>query len=537
MPSFNPAISAKAVHFIPYTLYYGTFVQTPDLGTLEVCFNTLVGVNDKGVIDFLEKEYFPAQHNNISPLQHFLSLKEISNRERRNVHYVDYSHDANKFFVPGFVDTHIHASQFPNIGIGLDSPLLDWLTQYTFPLEREFTDSNPNKLKLAQEVYSLVINKTISSGTTCASYFTTTDPETTNLFGELLLKFGQRGFVGKVCMDHNETYDYKEDFETCVESMERIISHIERINPDDERLVTPIITPRFAPVCTSKQLKYLAKLSSERKLPIQTHIGENEKEVELVKEMFPDCTDYASVYDDHDLLNSTTILAHAVHLTRNERKLIKEKNCSISHCPASNTFISSGEAPITKYLYDDEINVSLGTDVSGGFESSILGVIKHSILVSHHLSMRTKRLEDKLTIEDAIYMATKGGAIAVGLNEMIGTFDLGKKFDVQLIDLNSRGSNVDVFDWQLPSEAEHVAPRAASDDSEPLSMSLSATSPFTDTSSPDIRSKKMKDLLGKWVFSGDDRNCVKVWCNGRVVVDKEDYRRNRGFDEWVMVDK
>ncbi|EGW30153.1 uncharacterized protein SPAPADRAFT_63761 [Spathaspora passalidarum NRRL Y-27907] len=308
-------------------------------------------------------------------------------------------------------------------------------------------------------------------------------------------------------MDHNETYDkYQETYEECIHSMTKIITHLSNINPEEEVLVRPIVTPRFAPVCTRKLLKYLGNLSNINHLPIQTHISENKKEVELVHDLFPECPDYATVYDKHDLLNESTILAHAIHLTDKERKLIKKKNCSISHCPTSNTFISSGEAPIKQYLTKDKINVSLGTDISGGFDSSILGVVKHSILVSHHLAMKTNDTKDKLTLEDALYMSTMGGAKAVGLPDMIGSFELGKKFDVQLIDLTIEESNVDVFNWQIPDTSN--------------------------TSESDYQ--HMVDLLGKWVFSGDDRNCVKVWCNGRLVLDKK--VNGHRDDRWVMIE-
>ena len=296
-------------------------------------------------------------------------------------------------------------------------------------------------------------------------------------------------------MDHNETYpSYEESFEECQDSMSSMVKYISSINPHNETLVRPIVTPRFAPVCSRKLLKWLGSFASEHNLPIQTHIGENKNEIKLVADLFPECDNYASVYSDHDLLTNTTILAHAVHLTKAERLLIKKHLCSVSHCPTSNSFLTSGEAPVKQYLHEDKINVSLGTDVSGGFDSSILTIIRQAILVSHHLAMKSNDETDvKLTIPEAIFMATKAGAKAVGLEHQIGTFEKGKRWDAQLIDLNSPNSIIDIFDWQIKKDR-----------------------------------KSMSDLLGKWIFSGDDRNCIKVWCNGRLVVDKT-------VDEWVFI--
>lgn len=499
-----PTITSRPV---PYTLYRATLVHTPKLGEIEILVDYLLGVNEDGVIDFLK----PYRDGSASPTEFFKqeASKEKLKLDHEHFRFVDLSTDVCLFLVPGFIDTHIHASQYPNIGIGSELPLLDWLKDYTFELESKFTSENRDKLDFAKEVYQKVIAKTLANGTTCASYFTTIDTETTNLFADLLVKNGQRGFVGKVCMDCNPAFPtYEELYDECVKSMNAVIHHCERLNlkstgEKDIMMVKPIVTPRFAPVCTGKLLKKLGAIARENNLPVQTHISENKDEIKLVSKMFPDCDNYASVYKDHDLLGPSTILAHAVHLDKEECDIIREMNCSISHCPSSNTFITSGEAPVKRYLYDEKLNVSLGTDLSGGYEQSILGVARSAIMVSHHLAMDTEGYDPRITVADALYMATAGGAKACGLHNDVGTFATGKKFDVQLIDLDAHGSNVDIFQFQKPAKAIH-----GEKDPE--------------------HEKKVLQMIHRWVFSGDDRNCVKVWCNGRMVVNKRDYK-------WVYV--
>ncbi|CAH6723877.1 probable guanine deaminase [[Candida] jaroonii] len=486
----------KAVETIPYTLYKGTFIDTPELGELRIRFNCLVGVNQQGVIDFIkEQDQITAKYDWKQYTGRYKHEKEreadiqmfLDNHGREN--YFNYIKiEDNKFIFPGFIDTHIHSSQYPNVGIGLNIQLLDWLKIYTFPLENSFKMDN---LQLVNDIYTKIIKKTLGCGTTCASYFTTIDNETSKIFGDLLLSFGQRGFVGKVCMNHNDDYpEYQQEEKHCVEDIKHLKQYFDSKNPDNEDLVKPIITPRFAPVCSRSLLTKLGKLSQDEKLPIQTHISENKGEIDLVKKLFPECSNYANVYDNHNLLQESTILAHAIHLSKEECKLIKEKNCSISHCPTSNTFIASGEAPVKKYLYHDKINVSLGTDISGGWDPSILSIIRQSILVSHHLSMKSGNNFDKLSLNDGLFMSTQGGAIAVGLQETIGTFDIGKRFDSQVIDLQT--GNLDLFHWQL----------------------------VNDDDNNDDKKLKMLNLLNKWVFCGDDRNCSSVFVNGRKVVSK-----------------
>lgn len=499
-----PTITARPV---PYTLYHATLVHTPKLGEIEILVDMLVGVNLDGVIDFLQ----PYKQGSASPTEFFKTEAQKNNVTVNYDHFkfVDLSRNTCSFLVPGFVDTHIHASQYPNVGIGSELPLLEWLKNYTFALESKFTNNNSEKLDFAREVYQKVIAKTLANGTTCASYFTTIDSDTTNLFADLLVKHGQRGFVGKVCMDCNPEFPtYEELYDECMKLMDSVIRHCDRLNSkcttkSDVMMVKPIVTPRFAPVCSGKLLKKLGALAHEHKLPVQTHISENKDEIKLVSDLFPDSDNYAAVYNDHDLLGPSTILAHAIHLDDEECQMLREKNCSISHCPLLNTFITSGEAPVKRYLYDEKLNVSLGTDLSGGYEQSILGVARSSIMVSHHLAMDTEGSDPRITVADALYMATAGGAKACGLQENIGSFEVGKTFDVQLIDLDSHNSNVDMFEFQKPARAVHGE------------------------RDPEHEAKVLQ-MIHRWVFSGDDRNCVKVWCNGRMVVDKADHK-------WVYV--
>lgn len=98
--------------------------------------------------------------------------------------------------MPGFVDCHIHASQYPNLGLGLDLPLLQWLETYTFPLEAAYKDN-----EFAGQVYEAVVRRTINCGTTLAAYFATNYWKSSLILAKEAVKQGQRAFVGKVCSD------------------------------------------------------------------------------------------------------------------------------------------------------------------------------------------------------------------------------------------------------------------------------------------------------------------------------------------------
>ncbi|KAG7129752.1 guanine deaminase like protein [Verticillium longisporum] len=254
------------------------------------------------------------------------------------------------------------------------------------------------------------------------------------------------------------SYYRDESAEASLQATEASIAHIRAIDPSYD-LVTPVLTPRFAPSCTSDAMHGLAALHRDTGLPIQTHISENEGEIALVKSMFPDSASYAAVYDDHGLLTKRTILAHAVHLTEEEADLVAARGSGVSHCPASNSALTSGAARV-RWLWEKGVEVGLGTDMSGGYSPSILEAARQSSLVSRHERA-------KLTAEEALFLGTRGGAKILGLESAVGGFEVGKQYDAQLVGLGAvddvggregevavaslvRGDegNVDIFGWE-----------------------------------------------------------------------------------------
>lgn len=284
-------------------------------------------------------------------------------------------------------------------------------------------------------------------------------------------------------------YYQDESVQAAIHATQQCIDHIQKIDPAYE-LVSPIITPRFAPSCTEDVLRALGEIHKRTGLPCQTHISENKAEIELVKQMFPDSQSYAHVYDDNGLLTPKTILAHAIHLTPEERALIKSREAKISHCPASNTALTSGTAKIRKML-DEGLTIGLGTDVSGGYTASMLVQAKEAIFVSRHVAM-TDGDAAKLSVEEALYLATRGGAEVVGLADRIGGFEVGKDWDAQMISLKAVGDTIG-----LDQEAGLVEL---------------------------FGGESWDEKIAKWVYTGDDRNTLAVWVKGRLVHSREGFR-------------
>ncbi|KAJ9611296.1 hypothetical protein H2200_004480 [Cladophialophora chaetospira] len=403
------------------------------------------------------------------------------------------------FFFPGFIDTHIHASQYPNAGIFGKSTLLDWLTTYTFPLESSlgnskspmYNDSSepPDPLARAKAVYNRVVSKTLSHGTTTASYYATIHVEATNLLAEIAFKKGQRAYIGRVCMDRPETcpdYYRDESTEQTIANTRASIEFCKELDPSGER-IAHIITPRFAPSCLPETLSALGALAKDEDLRVQTHISENLNEVKLVKELFPEQDSYTDVYDHHGLLTNRTILAHAVHLTKEEMALVKSRKSKISHCPASNSALGSGFCPVRELL-DEGIEVGLGTDVSGGYSPSILDAVRNACIVSRHVGfLKGGDSRFNLSVAEGLWLATVGGAKVVGMEGRLGGFEQGMLWDVQEIEMGqideSGGgwaAGVDIFGWE-----------------------------------------SWEDRVAKWVWNGDDRNVKRVWVGGRMVHERK----------------
>ena len=112
-----------------------------------------------------------------------------------------------QFLLPGLVDLHIHAPQWPQLGKALHLPLDEWLQHYTFPLEARYDD-----LDFARVAYESLIDNLLAHGTTTATYFGTVHLASTALLAELAVSKGQRAVVGKVAMDNPEQCpDYYRD--------------------------------------------------------------------------------------------------------------------------------------------------------------------------------------------------------------------------------------------------------------------------------------------------------------------------------------
>jgi len=372
----------------------------------------------------------------------------------------------SQFLLPGLIDTHIHASQFPNAGLALDLTLLDWLERYTFPTEAGL--ACPEK---ARQVYSRCVQSTLSSGTTTACYFATIHTRSTQVLAEVCREAGQRALVGKVCMDRNCPDIYGEG--STGESLAEAMASVRAIRGLGSPLLTPIVTPRFVPTCSRELLTGLGELARREGLPVQTHLSENEREVAWVRALEPDCESYTQVYEKSGLLGPRTVLAHCVHLSDDEVEVIRSTGSGVSHCPNSNFSLKSGVCNVQR-LRRAGVKVGLGTDCSGGFSPSVLDAMRQAVTASNILYCN-KEEEAPLVFSDALYLATRGGAGLLGREGELGVLEAGALADLLLVDMDGQ-QNTRLFGHETP-----------------------------------------EDMVHKLVFLGDDRNILEVFVAGNRV--------------------
>ncbi|KKA31121.1 hypothetical protein TD95_000603 [Thielaviopsis punctulata] len=460
-------------------IFAGTFIHSKTREKLEYLHNTAIAVSAEGVIVAI-----CSKDDSQAAVQAVLKETQWPG-DTETLILGD-----KQFFFPGLIDTHVHASQYPNVGIFGKSTLLDWLNTYTFPLESSL--ANPSA---AHRVYTACVRRTLAHGTTAAAYYATQSATSTAVLADVCLHLGQRALVGRVCMDQPDMCpEYYRD-ESPAAALAASVESIEYIRQRDPLfdLVTPVLTPRFAPSCSPRAMADLAALAARHNLPIQTHISENTSECALVGRLFPDLSSYSAVYHAHNLLTPRTILAHAIHLSDAEAALLASNNCKISHCPCSNSALTSGAARV-RWLWSHGLSIGLGTDMSGGYSPSILEAARHAALVSRHVAMHTaddaEKEGVKLTVDEVLYLATRGGADVIGMADRVGGFEVGKQWDaihIQLATVDESGLR---NDDELGGDAGNV--------------DLFGT-------------ESWEEIVAKWLYNGDDRNCKKVWVKGRLV--------------------
>jgi guanine deaminase len=336
--------------------------------------------------------------------------------------------------LPGMVDTHAHLPQLPNAGLGFALDLLTWLDRLTFPTERSWSDP-----AVAEALAPGIFAAFAAAGTTTVLGYGVVYEAAMEACFRAAETHGIRAILGKVMMDR-ETYDPTIEPSTILDrSLRESADLIERWHGADDGRLGYAVTPRFAVSCSPEMLRESAVLARSTGTWWQTHVSEDTFEIAEVHRLFPDAADYVDVYDRAGGLGPRAILAHAIHLSDRELGRLVETGTHVSHCPASNLFIGAGVMPLARYL-EAGLSVALGSDVSGGPDPSIFSVMRagaYSQMARRSLAGDDRAAAGRAAAGRAVLgpldwlrMGTIDGARALGLDDRIGTLEVGKEADL-----------------------------------------------------------------------------------------------------------
>lgn len=351
-------------------LLRGNIIHAPALGRLETLERGYLLLDDGvicGIYDALPEQY-------------------------ANLPCRDYG---DRLIMQSFGDMHLHAPQYPMLGMGMDLPLMDWLKTYTFRTEARFADTD-----YARQTYRRLARELIENGTTRVCMFSSLHTEATWILMEELENAGVTGYVGKVNMDRNALPGILE--ESTEQSMAETLRWLDGCRFAH---IKPILTPRFTPSCSEELLGWLGRLARERELYVQSHLSESDGEIAMVAALHPDCKQYWETYDKHGLWKEHTLMAHCVHSDERERRAMRESGVVVVHCADSNINICSGVCPVRQMLREG-MWVTLGSDIAGGAQLPMYQVITATIRASKARRIMDQWSSDFLTVPEAYYLAT-----------------------------------------------------------------------------------------------------------------------------------
>jgi len=357
---------------------------------------------------------------------------------KKNEYYGKTIIAKNKIAIPGLINTHTHAAMTLLRGYGSDNPLKVWLEEYIWPAESKFVS-----YEFVKDGTEIAVYEMLRNGITMFvdMYFYE------NAVADVLNNVGMRGILCGGILDFPVPGAKTPD--EAIEKTENFVKEQE-----GSEYVSVAVGPHAPYTCSPETLKKAYRLAEKYNLLYHIHLSETKFEVEQIKEKYG-ATPIKHL-DNVGVLSDRVLAAHVVHPTDEEIELMAKKGVKVAHCPESNLKLASGIAPVPKML-EAGVCVSVGTDgTASNDDLDIIGEISTSAKIHKGYNLDPVVVNSK----EALLMATREGAKAIGMGDILGTLEVGKKADITLIDINqihlnplfdpytqivysSRGSDVD----------------------------------------------------------------------------------------------
>jgi len=336
---------------------------------------------------------------------------------------IDAPHDRTiaargSFVLPGFVQTHLHLCQTVFRGSADDLGLLDWLRTRVWPMEAAHT---PRTLRAAARLASAEL---LASGTTAALTMETVHD--TDAVYDAVAGTGLRATIGKCMMDASGEAPARLQ-ESARDALDESLGILKRWNGAANGRLRAAFAPRFALSCSRELLEAVAALAAEHGALVHTHASESRDEVGIVKARSGMANvDYLASLG---LASPRLCAAHCVWVTDGEQQILADHDVKVLHCPGSNLKLGSGIAPVAE-MRRRGITVSLGAD--GAACNNRLDMFDEMRLAAGLQAVRLG--PGALPARHVVWMATRAGARTLGLDEEIGSLEIGKRADVIVVD-------------------------------------------------------------------------------------------------------
>ena len=318
--------------------------------------------------------------------------------------------------MPGFIDAHIHMPQ-TQVLASYGAQLMEWLNKYTFVEEQKLSEQGH-----AEKLSRFFLDELLANGTTTAAVYCSVHPQSAEAFFTESQRRNTRMIAGKVMMDRNAPEALTDTAESGYRDSKTLIA---RWHGKGRQLYA--ITPRFAITSTPEQMAAAGRLAAEHPdCHVQTHIDENRAEIAFARELYPEAADYADIYRGYGLLGAKSLMGHCIHMTHNEWQAFAETGAVAVFCPTSNLFLGSGLFDWT-HARQRCVKVAVATDIGGGTSYSMLRTMAEAYKVLQLQGQSLSALE-------ALHAITRGNAVALGLDHLIGSFEPGREADVVVLD-------------------------------------------------------------------------------------------------------
>ena len=322
---------------------------------------------------------------------------------------------SGQIVLPGLINTHTHAPMVMYRGLADDLALMDWLEQYILPAEAKTV--TPEFVRVGTK---LALLEMIRSGTTTYAdmyYFEDVIAEATH-------EAGMRAVLGQTVIRFPAP-----DAATPSEALERASQLIERWQ--EHELITPAVAPHAMFTLDRKMLEASHALSRRHKVPLLIHLAETRDEVEIAQQQYSQTpTEYL---DEIGFWSANTVAAHGIWVSKEDIAVLEKNEVGVSHNPESNMKLASGTAPVSSYLAAG-VAVGLGTDGAASnnnldmFEAMRFAALLHKLIDNDPRAVGA---------EVALEMATIGGAKVLGLEDQVGSLEVGKRADLIVVSMDA----------------------------------------------------------------------------------------------------